>query len=181
MKSIEILTNRLANLRDSYDHYTMVDKDKAKAFWIKNDIEEVEILLNELNELKHLKDIEKELGINILELLQVFKKQQDQFGKITKDVDVDYLAHTVLNGITYRKLSEELGCPLEAMIKALKDGFKAFDYYDNSVCSHAGGDLSYCDRKGFYFDWKTASDSSKKVYLKDYQKKWWLKGEKENV
>lgn len=54
MKSIEILTNRLASLRDSYQHYTMVDKDKDKAFWIKNDIEEVEILLNELNRLNEL-------------------------------------------------------------------------------------------------------------------------------
>ena len=133
MKSIEILTNRLANLRDSYNHYTMVDKDKTKAFWIKNDIEETEILLNEFNELKRLKDIK-----------------------------------------------EELGCPLEVIIKALKDGFKAFDYYDNYVYSHAGGNLSYCDKKGFYFDWKTAPDSSKKVYLKDYQKTWWLKGEKYN-
>lgn len=72
MKSIEILTNRLASLRDSYQHYTMVDKDKYKAFWIKNDIEEVEILLNELSELKRLKDLEKELGCPLKVLIRGF-------------------------------------------------------------------------------------------------------------
>ena len=54
MKSIEILENRLANLKDGYQHYTMVDKDKNKAFWIKNDIEEVELLLKDLYMLKEL-------------------------------------------------------------------------------------------------------------------------------
>jgi hypothetical protein len=76
MKSIEILTNRLASLRDSYDHYTMVDKDKSKAFWIKNDIEEVEFLLNELNELKRLKDIEKELGCPLEVVFKVLLKKE---------------------------------------------------------------------------------------------------------
>ena len=171
MKSIEILTNRLASLRDSYDHYTMVDKDKSKAFWIKNDIEEVEILLNELNELKHLKDLEKELGINILELLQDFKKQQDQFGEITKDVNVDYLAHTVLNGITYRKLSEELGCPLEVVFKVLlkKEGIRTTKnniYYVYKVVRMSNGHLAFELELAQYF------------YLKDYRKTWWLKGEK---
>ena len=208
MKSIEILTNRLANLRDSYDHYTMVDKDKSKAFWIKNDIEEFETLLNELNELKRLKDIEKELGINILELLQDFKKQQDQFGEITKDVDVDYLAHTVLNGITYRKLSEELGCPLEAVFKAIAKGIKTTEHYDigsgqtfkeyikveephltfTSIEQDWLKDMDffkdYANKWCFHFkDFIYLEDKANDEYeclvkLSDYRKTWWLKGEK---
>ena len=176
MKSIEILTNRLASLRDSYQHYTMVDKDKYKAFWIKNDIEEVEILLNELSELKRLKDIEKELEINILELLQDFKKQQDQFGEITKDVDVDYLAHTVLNGITYRKLTEELGYPLEVAFKALNEGVYIEVEHLPDVIERPR--LYYSDDfKCYCFELLYGEYVIK---LSDYQKTWWLKGEKEN-
>ena len=153
MKSIEILTNRLASLRDSYDHYTMVDKDKDKAFWIKNDIEEVEILLNELSELKRLKDLEKELG-----------------------------------------------CPLEVVFKAIYKGIKTKKHYE--ICSgqefekyikvaephltFTSVELDWLDENKYFQDyanqWCFHFDGWERlVKLSDYQKTWWLKGEKENV
>ena len=129
MKSIEILTNRLASLRDSYQHYTMVDKDKDKAFWIKNDIEEVEILLNELNELKRLKDIE-----------------------------------------------EELGCPLKVVFKALNEGVYIEVEHLPDVIERP---RLYCsdDFKCYCFELLYGEYV---VKLSDYQKTWWLKGEKYN-
>ena len=149
MKSIEILTNRLASLRDSYQHYTMVDKDIDKAFWIKNDIEEVEILLNELNELKRLKDLEKELG-----------------------------------------------CPLEVMFRALEEGIvineegyvnSAYDneefnaeedsHYNWLTLSKMVDDYYFEDINHPYGD-SECGDIGCRVKLSDYQKTWWLQGEK---
>ena len=138
MKSIEILTNRLASLRDSYQHYTMVDKDKYKAFWIKNDIEEVEILLNELSELKRLKDLEKELG-----------------------------------------------CPLKVVFKALKDGIIYETEKENKYvlipnlifAQFLNEDVD--DYHFINYDLPNL-ENNLIVKLSDYQKTWWLKGEKYN-
>lgn len=80
----------------------------------------------------------------------------------------------------YWKLEQELGCPLEVVFKALKDGiiyeeesekrelmpnlmFLRFDNYDEEV-----------EEDYFLMEYDLPI-----VKLKDYQKTWWLKGEKD--
>lgn len=55
MNSKEIVKNKILGLEDDYQHYTMVDKDKAKAHFIKLDIEEHQLILKDLEYLDSLK------------------------------------------------------------------------------------------------------------------------------
>ena len=57
MSSKEIIKNKIAGLEDDYQHYTMVDKDKVKAHFIKTDIEEHQQILQDL---EHKEQLEKE-------------------------------------------------------------------------------------------------------------------------
>ena len=148
MKSIEILTNRLASLRDSYDHYTMVDKDKDKAFWIKNDIEEVEILLNELSELKRLKDIEKELGCPL----------EVMFRALEEGIVINEKGY-VNDAYENKEFDEE------------EDS-----YYDCLTLSKTGNNYYFEDISHPYGD-PACGDIGCCVRLSNYQKTWWLKGE----
>lgn len=61
MTSKEIIKNKLANEQDSYQHYTMVDYDKTKAFWCKCEIEKLEQVLKDLDRLETLEyDLDSE-------------------------------------------------------------------------------------------------------------------------
>lgn len=83
-------------------------------------------------------------------------------------------------------IEEELGCPLEVMIKALNDGINVV-CFDEKIHFHSSPSLNKYDE--FYFSETyypygdsccDATDDSYQVKLSDYQKTWWLKGEKEN-
>lgn len=68
-------------------------------------------------------------------------------------------------------LQEELGCPLEVVFKALEEG----------ICVKHNTLANSCYliklTKGFAFTY-WSSFGVDNIYLKDYQKTWWLKGEK---
>ena len=68
-------------------------------------------------------------------------------------------------------LEEELGCPLEVLIKPLLEGgIIENDGYGaqlNGLAINGDGSLSLTAINGDHYD------------LKDYQKTWWLKGEKD--
>ena len=93
----------------------------------------------------------------------------------------------VAKGMLYNKLSEELGCPLEVVFKAYKETivFKKIDCItkEEHVLEGVKNKLIY---NGKEFVLHTYFKYKKYYYLhilelKDYQKTWWLKGEKENV
>ena len=73
-------------------------------------------------------------------------------------------------------IEEELGCPLEVIIEATKNGIilnnnKIYD------CKP-----SYYEKvNGWTFVCCIGGEAQVGFALKDYQKTWWLKGEKENV
>ena len=98
---------------------------------------------------------------------------------------------------TYNQLTEQLGCPLEVVFKALDKGFlcekfvvKKDNYEDypekweqwkkeyNNELQHIGNtkylnfDLWY---KTIYF---SRGDTYMEVWLEDYKKTWWLKEDK---
>lgn len=124
MKSIEILKDKLADLQDSYDHYTMVDKDKSKAFWIKNDIEKVEHLLKDLNMLKDL--------IQYFPLSEI-KKEWEEKG-FTWEERPDY--H---NGHAYRSYY------IHKKEQSIYEMRFVFLKYDNTYYAYLGYDTSDCE------------------------------------
>lgn len=69
MKSLEIVNDKIAELKDTYQHYTAVEKDKAKSSFAKFDIEQFQQIQQDLEVLeilrKHLWVSEKWIGSEI--------------------------------------------------------------------------------------------------------------------
>ena len=69
----------------------------------------------------------------------------------------------------FKNLKEELGCPLEVVIKPLLEGGiidnDGYGVQLNGLAINGDGSLSLTAVNGDHYD------------LKDYQKTWWLKGE----
>lgn len=71
-------------------------------------------------------------------------------------------------------IEEELGCPLEVVFKALKEGICCVDY-DNQIIRVFKVPLCFnSTSKQFYWSGNNIGYPD----LKDYQKIWWLKGER---
>lgn len=130
-----------------------------------------------INKLGKLEDLEEELNIDLLELLEDFKKTKEELKEILNEhpeITPDYMAYTLSNGITYRKLSEELGCPLKVVFKALKEGIYCFDN-DNEEFRKFYVPLCFnSSSKQFYWSGNNINYPD----LKDYKKTWWLKSDK---
>ena len=73
-------------------------------------------------------------------------------------------------------LEEELGCPLEVVFKALNEGIyittEKIDFFLRPRLYFSDDYKNWCFELAF---------GDYTVHLKDYQKTWWLKGEKNNV
>lgn len=59
-KTLEIVNDKIADLKDSYQHYTMCEEDKFKAFMLKKDIEDLELIKKDLELLEKLENNIKE-------------------------------------------------------------------------------------------------------------------------
>lgn len=80
--------------------------------------------------------------------------------------------------LKYKQLEQDLGCPLEVIFKALKDGFydeygalyKVGEFYldYNWLLSNPSDKYLTFNVEGTYFEFK----------LNDYKKTWWLKEDK---
>ena len=74
----------------------------------------------------------------------------------------------------YRDLEKELGCPLEVIFKALRQG-----YIYSSVEKDYIIDLKIDEQSFFIAGYKDANVSTRfNVYLDNYKKTWWLKEDK---
>jgi len=79
----------------------------------------------------------------------------------------------------YKKLEEEIGCPLKVLFKALKNGIYKYMYFDinNPVFRHF--DELDTDGEFLFFEYLKhdtyGQEENGDVYLKDYMKTWWLK------
>ena len=83
-----------------------------------------------------------------------------------KEVTDKYI-DTSLELVKYKKLEEELGCPLEVREQALKQGFiyNGFTKLLYICCRY--------DENGCYL-----TNGAVKFYLKDYKKRFWLREDK---
>ena len=83
----------------------------------------------------------------------------------------------VAKGILYNQLSEELGCPLEVVFKTIEDGVYIEvehlpDVIERPRLYYSDDNKCYC-LEMLYGEYV--------VKLSDYQKTWWLKGEKDET
>ena len=124
----------------------------------------------------HCLKFEEETGINLEDLFKELIDIKNDLGEVDSDINPDYMAYEVSNGITYGKLSKELGCDLDVVFKALKDGifFKNKDFSDLDFALRSR--LYYSDDfKCFRFE---CGYGSHYEYLSNYQKTWWLASDK---
>lgn len=74
----------------------------------------------------------------------------------------------------YKNLEDELGCPLEVVFKALKEGI----YHEFGELLYDGENLKlhYIKKQGWgLYPIICDYDESEAFLLKDYKKTWWLK------
>ncbi len=85
----------------------------------------------------------------------------------------------------YRKLEEQLGCPLEVLVKAIKNGIwfinedDKLEYIDEALCFNTklNTDKLVFDNYGYYCK-NIEKLKGNQIYLEDYKKTWWLKEDK---
>ena len=86
----------------------------------------------------------------------------------------------------FENLEEELGCPLDVVFKALKEGVRYFDGKTYTTTSKVNYECLLLDIELKAFRVMTepmpySNDTWREydtLYLKDYGKTWWLKGDK---
>ena len=77
MKSLEIVNDKIAELKDTYQHYTAVEKDKAKSSFAKFDIEQFQQIKQDLEVLEIIR--KKRVDILALECrINTFKDDNER-------------------------------------------------------------------------------------------------------
>lgn len=76
MKSLEIVNDKIAELKDTYQHYTAVEKDKAKSSFAKFDIEQFQQIKQDLERLELLE-----------KAIEIIKKPKNKDGLYTAFYD----------------------------------------------------------------------------------------------
>lgn len=115
-------------------------------------------------------------------------KKDNNYYQFANEVNNDYVVNEFNNNF-YLKLQqlenieEELGCSIEVLFKAIKDGIYFINIHNE--LEFLGEALSFNQKittKKFIFDnswYKCLNDDKKEksdeIYLEDYKKTWWLK------
>lgn len=98
MKSLEIVNDKIAELKDTYQHYTAVEKDKVKSSFAKFDIEQFQQIKQDLEVLEiiykkriameylwFLYDYYKDFTNGINYMLEKINEHQDETRKLTME------------------------------------------------------------------------------------------------
>lgn len=159
--------------------------------------------LNAIHQLGRFEDLMQEYNINSIQELENILGSKFIAGFFRSSGKT-----IVAKGILYNKLSEELGCPLEVVFKAIDKGIKTKKHYDlgsgqefkeyievvepHLTFTSVGLDWldeneyfqDYANEWCFHFkDYRYIENEENDEYeclvkLSDYQKTWWLKGKK---
>lgn len=78
MKSLDIVNDKIAELKDTYQHYTAVEKDKAKASFAKFDIEQFQQIKQHLEilEILLIKSVDLE---DLFYLFNKYPEEEDEY------------------------------------------------------------------------------------------------------
>lgn len=144
-----------------------------------------------IKRLGKLEDLMDEYNINSIEQLENILSSRFIAGGFRSAAKA-----IVAKGMSYNELSEELGCPVEVVFKAMTMGIIVKNHEELI-------EIGYSDRRDKYVyfsteeihlkNWQShgiekttnrfqityGDDGEWCVYLEDYQKTWWLKGEKD--
>lgn len=150
--------------------YDLVKKGEVYYVWW-NDMTEKTV-----RKLGELEDLMENYGIESVEELELIIKDHKRLYNKEIELSADLGMyqnendHLIKDIEKYWELEEELGCPLEVLIKPLLDGgIIENDGYGAQLTGlsiNGDGSLSLIAINGDHYD------------LKDYQKTWWLEGEK---
>jgi hypothetical protein len=99
-------------------------------------------------------------------------KNEDEYCLVVNDVIFGFFATNKLGKL--EDIEEELGCSLEVIFKALKDGIIDIENQEHRHI-HLRDNGTYVFPNGWIFHTYHFTYEFK---LSDYQKTWWLKGEK---
>lgn len=183
---------------------TKYEPSKDSMFPYKLVDNELSTELDAIHQLGRFEDLMEEYNINsIQELENILSSKVIVGGSRSGGKSI------VAKGMLYNKLSEQLGCPLEVVFKAIDKGIKTTEHYDigsgqtfkeyikveephltfTSIEQDWLKDMDffkdYANKWCFYFkDFIYLEDKANDEYeclvkLSDYQKTWWLKGEKD--
>jgi hypothetical protein len=129
------------------------------------------------DKLGKLEDLLEKYNIDSIEELETLIKCYQRIEKDNLELNIDLGAYQnenenlVKDIEKYWQLQEKLGCPLEVLIKPLLEGgIIENDGYGaqlNGLRINGDGSLSLTAINGDHYD------------LKDYQKTWWIKGERD--
>ena len=112
------------------------------------------------------------------EQLETYKNTYDKYDGIPNN-EFDSICDEL---IAYKQLEEKIGCPLEVLFKALKNGIYKYMWFDvnNPVFRHF--EELETDGEYLFFEYLKhdtyGQDENGDVYLKDYKKTWWLRKDK---
>lgn len=153
-----------------YNDYTQFIKDRPYRI----DFLSIEVE----TKLGQIEDLEQELGISVIQLLKDFKKTRKALEEYQNDIDANFLAYTIVNGVTYNNLSEEFGCPTEVVFKALKNKY-LYVLYANTKQR-----IKFLNPRLLYINnqWIIRANYAgfaTNIIVKDYKKTWWLEEEKD--
>ena len=140
----------------------LTDKNYKHSEEVELEIGLIGVMYSKLNELEDLLD--KYNIKSVEELEEHLDNMRDGDGKTI-----------IAKGILYNELSKELGCPLEVVFEAYKKGI--VDKYGNEwiVECNCQSEMM-CSLKNDFDDSWYETDGFE---FKDYQKTWWVKGEKD--
>ena len=96
------------------------------------------------------------------------------------------IASKVMNELLqYKDLEEQLGCPLEVVIKAIKNGIwfintkNELEYIDEALAFNTKRDSGkFVFDNCCYYCQNIEKSKCNEIYLEDYKKTWWLKEDK---
>jgi hypothetical protein len=137
--------------------------------------------LDAIHQLGRFEDLMQEYNINSIEELENILSSKfiaGGFRSVGKSI--------IAKGILYNILSEELGCPLEVVFKGMSDYVVEYKIKDEIVIGLISDIYESVGGKwiGSFIPKNYVLGTRKKytidIELNQYQKTWWLKGEKEN-
>lgn len=86
-----------------------------------------------------------------------------------KQIDIIKEQQIYLKLKTLEDLEDELGCPLEVVFKALKEGIIDEENEDRDI-------MIVHSKQGYWF--RDFAEDLPRLWVKDYGKTWWLKGDR---
>ena len=69
LKALKYVKGKIADLEDDLQHYTMVDKDKCKEFYIREDLRQFNNILESLQELQLIKEAKPSKALKCLDTI----------------------------------------------------------------------------------------------------------------